>query len=231
MIVRFTNVSKVFNSDLLIDKVSFNLNKGEITTIIGPNGVGKTTIAKIILGLEKASSGEVEIKKGISIGYVPQGLKFNKKIPLDVKTFLNVLTPNTLESYENKSILEFCDFYNLKYKDISKISEGQFQKFLIASAILNKPDFLVLDEPTQFLDINSQQEFYSIIENYRNNLGATILIISHDLFTVIKSSDKVICFYGHICCSGRPKKSKPYNDLTNSISSIGLYSHFHNHKH
>ncbi|MDR0329792.1 MAG: metal ABC transporter ATP-binding protein, partial [Rickettsia sp.] len=93
------------------------------------------------------------------------------------------------------------------------------------------PDLIILDEPTQSLDVTSQQEFYRIINQIKKRLNITIFMVSHDLFTVMKNSDQVICLNGHICCSGKPNDLAQNQDFLNTLSSIGFYVHHHDHKH
>ena len=229
-LVEFKSLSKSFHGKILLDHVGFSLNRGEITTLIGQNGAGKTTLAKIILGLEKYDSGELLIKDTINIGYVPQKLDFDFNMPLTAKGLVKIIAPNS-EKEDLEKFSEFIDYSSIKHKDISKISGGQLQKLLLAGSIINKPDLLILDEPTQFLDVSSQQEFYRILGDLKVRHGLTVFMISHDLFTVMKNSDQVICLNGHVCCSGKPADLETNPDLKNALSEIGVYLHSHDHKH
>lgn len=229
-IVEFKSVSKSFDGTRLMDQVSFTLNKGEITMLVGQNGAGKTTLIKFILGLERYDSGEVIVQKNIKIGYVPQKLDFNFSMPLTSKGLVATLATNGLD----KSVFdysEFIDFDLIKNRDISRISGGQLQKLMLIGTMMNKPDLLILDEPTQFLDLSSQQNFYRIISGLKHNFGTTILMISHDLFTVMRNSDQVICLNGHVCCSGKPADVDSNLNFKNALSEIGLYIHQHDHDH
>lgn len=229
-LVEFKSLSKSFNKKLLVDNISFKLNKGEITTLIGQNGVGKTTLAKIILGKEKYNSGELFIKPNIKIGYVPQKLDFSFNIPMTAKGLLKTLAPDGID-YNLINLEEFTGYNKIKNKDISNISGGELQKLLLVGTLMSKPDLLILDEPTQFLDVTSQQEFYQILRELKEKLEITIFMISHDLFTVMKNSDQVICLNGHVCCSGKPTDLDTNSDFKNALSEIGVYVHNHDHKH
>ena len=228
-LVEFKSLSKSFNKKLLVDNISFKLNKGEITTLIGQNGVGKTTLAKIILG-KKYNSGELFIKPNIKIGYVPQKLDFSFNIPMTAKGLLKTLAPDGID-YNLINLEEFTGYNKIKNKDISNISGGELQKLLLVGTLMSKPDLLILDEPTQFLDVTSQQEFYQILRELKEKLEITIFMISHDLFTVMKNSDQVICLNGHVCCSGKPTDLDTNSDFKNALSEIGVYVHNHDHKH
>ena len=229
-LVEFKSLSKSFHKKILVDNISFKLNKGEITTLIGQNGAGKTTLAKIILGQEKYNSGELLIKPNIKIGYVPQKLDFGFNMPITAKGLLKTLAPNGID-YDLIDLEEFTGYNKIKNQDISNISVGELQKLLLVGTLMSKPDLLILDEPTQFLDVTSQQEFYQILRELKEKLGITIFMISHDLFTVMKNSDQVICLNGHVCCSGKPTDLDTNSDFKNALSEIGVYVHNHDHKH
>ena len=228
-LIEFKSLSKKFGNHTVVEGISFKLNKGEITTLIGQNGVGKTTLAKIILGLESYDSGELIIAKDLRIGYVPQSLDLSFAIPMTVKGLLEILSHHKTIS-EDFALSYFVDFDEIKNKDISEISGGQLQKILLAGTIISKPDLIILDEPTQYLDVVSQQEFYKMLAELKNKFGITIFMISHDLFTVMKNSDQVICLNGHVCCSGKPTDIGN-SDFKNALSEIGVYIHTHDHKH
>lgn len=229
-LIEFKSLSKRFGNHKVVEGVSFKLNKGEITTLIGQNGVGKTTLAKIILGLESYDSGELIIAKGLRIGYVPQSLDLSFAIPITVNGLLEILSQHKTIS-EGIALSYFLDFEEIKNKDISEISGGQLQKVLLAGTIMSKPDLIILDEPTQYLDVASQQEFYKMLADLKKKFGITIFMISHDLFTVMKNSDQVICLNGHVCCSGKPTDIDNNSDFKNALSEIGVYVHTHDHKH
>jgi zinc transport system ATP-binding protein len=234
-LIEFRNVSKKFGNKLPINNISFTIKRNNITTLIGPNGAGKTTIVRLMLGLEKPSSGEIIINSKLKIaklkiGYVPQKFNLGASLPITVRKFLDLLAPNN-KNNELKEVLTFINLEKLKDHDISELSMGQFQKLVLASAILSNPDLIILDEPIQSLDVASQQEFYQIINHIKKNLDITVFMISHDLFTVMKNSDQVICLNGHICCSGVPNELTPNSDFSNVLSSLGFYTHHHDHKH
>lgn len=229
-LVEFKSLSKKFHNKILVDNISFKLNKGEITTLIGQNGAGKTTLAKIILGQESYDSGKLIIKPDIKIGYVPQKLDFNLNMPMTAKGLLKFLAPNGLD-YGLINLEEFIGYNKIKNKDISSISGGELQKLLLVGTLMSKPDLLILDEPTQYLDVASQQTFYRILGELKERLEITIFMISHDLFTVMKNSDQVICLNKHVCCSGKPTELDTNPDFKNALSEIGVYVHNHDHKH
>lgn len=229
-LVEFCDVSKSFGSRLLVDNVSFQLNSKEITTLIGQNGAGKTTIAKMILGLEKPTKGQIHLRKNLKVGYAPQKIDFSFNMPLTGSGLISILTSGGINK-EVLKLINFVDIDSIKKTDLSKLSGGQVQKLVLAGTLMNVCDLVILDEPTQYLDLATQQQFYNDLNQIKNKTGLTIFMISHDLFTVMKNSDQVICINGHICCTGKPNDIHKNANLKNALSEIGLYIHSHDHQH
>jgi zinc transport system ATP-binding protein len=235
-IIEFSKIYKNFEGKTILEDISFVIDKGSIITIIGPNGAGKTTIAKLALGIEQPSSGKIIKKEKLVIGYVPQKLELNPNLPLDVKSFLEILSGKTYLSMNecNKALEESMLDIDV-FQSVSILSGGQIQRLLIAAAILRKPDLLILDEPLQGLDINGQANFYNIIDSISRNYNAGILMISHDLFTVMKRSTEVICLNKHICCRGKSEdliaQDKYLRVFGIEAQNIGIYKHAHDHSH
>lgn len=229
-LVELKSLSKSFGGNLLLEDVSFKLKKGEITTLLGQNGAGKTTLAKIIMGLETYDKGQRKLRNALKIGYVPQKIDHSFGMPIAAKDLIRILAPGM----DSSQILDFSDFFNykeIKNKDISSLSGGELQKLMLAGTLMNKPDLLILDEPTQYLDVTSQQEFYRLLSDLKKKMHLTIFMISHDLFTVMRNSDQVICLNGHVCCTGKPADMEKNIDLKNALSEIGFYVHKHDHDH
>ena len=229
IIVELKSLSINFYKKKLIDNISFKINTGKITTLIGKNGVGKTTIVKTILGQKKYNSGSIILKKNIQIGYLPQKIDININIPIKVKNLLTILCPRGID-YNLLNLEEFIQYEKIQNYDISNISGGELQKLLLIGTLMNKPDLLILDEPTQFLDIISQQKFYQILKKVKQRLRMTIFMISHDLFTIMKNSDQVICLNGSVCCSGKPTDLYTNVKFKNALSEMGTYIHKHKYK-
>jgi zinc transport system ATP-binding protein len=223
-LVTFQAVSKHYNDKVIIDNVSFALDRKTITTLIGPNGAGKTTLAKLLLGIEEPNRGKI-IRNTNKLTYIPQKIQLNNNLPLDVASFMQYLAGKNIE--EINEVIDFADLQSLAEKQIRTLSGGQLQRVFLAAAILSKPDLIVLDEPTQGLDMQGQNDFYQLLSYIRDKHNIAIFIISHDLHTVIKNADEVLCLNHHLCCSGIPDKDQPDSNL----SQIGAYTHHHDHKH
>jgi zinc transport system ATP-binding protein len=224
--------------DILTD-ISLRITKGKITTIIGPNGAGKTTLLKLILGLLKPSSGQIQHDKDIIFGYLPQKLKLNPLMPLTVERFLQLATPQQNTELKEKiaKILHRVGACHLKSRSLHVLSGGEMQRILLAHALMQTPDVLVLDEPAQGIDVMGQAELYSVIASIRDELGCAVILVSHDLHLVMAASDEVICLNQHVCCSGTPSdvaQHPSYAQLFGSkseASSLAVYTHHHTHRH
>ena len=221
------------NDKWLVKGVSLEVEKGKIVTLIGPNGSGKSTTAKIALGIYKKIEGKVE-KFTDKIGYVPQKISVDWTLPLRVHDFM-VLTENLKDEEINKA-LTLTGVLNLKNKNLGNLSGGEFQRVLLARAIPKKPELLVLDEPVQGVDFTGEIALYKLIKEISDKLNCGILLISHDLHTVMSATDHVVCLNGHVCCSGSPidvAKNNEYKALFGDQASqiLSRYEHKHDHVH
>jgi len=231
MICSLQNVFLHLNNRNILEDISLNLKKGEITTLIGPNGGGKTSIARIATGILKPSRGKVVRNKKTKIGYMPQSINLDKTIPLSVEDFIKL---DTKKITIDLDLAEKLQIRNIFGDQIHELSGGQLQKVLFLKAISKNPSLLVLDEPTQYMDIKAIEEFYKIIEEIRNKKDCAILLISHDLLTIMQKTNFVFCINKHICCSGTPEnvnEHPEYLSLFGQKSTVGIYQHHHNHQH
>ncbi len=216
----------------LIDDVTFAINDKTITTIIGPNGAGKSTLLRLILGLLSASTGSISRKKGIKLGYMPQKLSLNASLPLTVERFLSLSQSATKNTRTHiTAVLEQVNAaYTLK-QSIHTLSGGEWQRVLLARALLQSPDLLVLDEPVQGLDLAGQAEFYRMLHHIRHTLGCAVVHVSHDLHLVWDASDTVICLNKHICCMGHPDHVRQDPIVQSLFGGFLPYTHHHDHCH
>ena len=233
ILVKLKNAGIRQNDKWLVQGVSLEVKKGKIVTLIGPNGSGKSTTAKIALGIYKKIEGKVE-KFTDKIGYVPQKISVDWTLPLRVHDFM-VLTENLKDEEINKA-LTLTGVLNLKNKNLGNLSGGEFQRVLLARAISKKPELLVLDEPVQGVDFTGEIALYKLIKEISDRLNCGILLISHDLHTVMSATDHVVCLNGHVCCSGSPidvAKNNEYKALFGDQASqiLSRYEHKHDHVH
>ncbi len=233
ILVKLNNVGIQQNDKWLVKGVSLEVEKGKIVTLIGPNGSGKSTTAKIALGIYKNIEGNVE-KFTNNVGYVPQKISIDWTLPLRVKDFM-VLTDDIKDELLDEA-LSLTGVIHLKEKNLGNLSGGEFQRVLLARAISKKPELLVLDEPVQGVDFTGEIALYELIKKISEKLNCGILLISHDLHTVMSATDHVVCLNGHVCCSGSPKdvaRNNEYKALFGEQASqtLSVYEHKHDHEH
>ncbi len=218
----------------VLANVDFQISSGEIVTIVGPNGSGKTTLLRALIGAIPLAAGQVSRRDDLKIGYVPQKLQIDPTLPLTVTRFLNL--PKRASASRLSAALDQANAAGLQSRQMSELSGGQFQRVLLARALLCEPDILVLDEATQGLDQPGSAAFYSQVEAVRGALGCAVLMVSHELHVVMAASDRVICLNGHVCCEGAPEHvatAPEYRALFGSGTqgALALYRHEHNHSH
>ena len=233
ILVKLNEVGIKQNEKWLVKGVSLIVEKGKIVTLIGPNGSGKSTTAKIALGIYKKIEGQVE-KYTNNVGYVPQKISIDWTLPLRVNDFM-LLTENLKDEAVNEA-LSLTGVIHLKNKNLGNLSGGEFQRVLLARAISRKPDLLVLDEPVQGVDFTGEIALYELIKKISDTLNCGILLISHDLHTVMSATDHVVCLNGHVCCSGSPSdvvRNNEYKALFGEQASqtLSIYEHKHDHVH
>lgn len=214
--------------------VDFAIAKGEIVTVVGPNGSGKSTLLKALIGLEKAAEGQVTRAPGLRIGYVPQRLHLDPRLPMTVRRFLSL--PARASDADAAAALTRVGVPGLEARAMSALSGGQFQRVLLARALLARPEILILDEPTQGLDQPGVAAFYRLIEEVRGETGVAVLMVSHDLHVVMSATDRVVCLNGHVCCEGTPRvvsAAPEYRALfgLGTGGALALYRHVHDHDH
>jgi len=217
----------------ILTDISLHLHSKEIITLIGPNGAGKTSLIKILLGLSHATSGIVERREDLRIGYVPQRIVVPEVMPIRVYDFLNVTGLYDAEQCEH--MLDEVNCAYLLYSPMQNISGGEMQRVLLARALLKKPQLLVLDEPASGMDIIGQQALYETIRHIRDKHDCGILMVSHDLHLVMAATDRVICLNTHICCTGHPDDVSEHPEYLklfgDAVEGLALYSHHHDHEH
>ena len=214
--------------------VDLTVSPGEIVTIVGPNGSGKSTLLHALIGTVAPSAGRVRRKPGLRIGYVPQRLKLDARMPMTVERFLAL--PERRSAAEIAAVLARTGIPGTERRQLAALSGGQFQRALLARALLARPEILILDEPTQGLDQPGAAAFYRLIEEVRGETGCAVLMVSHDLHVVMSASDRVICLNGHVCCEGTPtvvRAAPEYQALfgMGTGGALALYRHEHDHAH
>lgn len=233
-LVQVEDLSVRYGARTVLSHVSLRVERGEIVTIVGPNGSGKTSLLRAIIGAVKPEQGRVIQGNSVKIGYVPQKLHIDETLPITVTRFLKL--PGGVTATDISQVLAQAGVPDLAKAQLSQLSGGQFQRVLLARALIGKPDLLLLDEATQGLDQRGSASFYQQIEHVRQNTGCAVLMISHELHVVMSASDRVICLNGHVCCEGTPAvvaSAPEYRALfgTGTGGALALYRHEHDHGH
>ena len=227
------NVSLRLQGKQILHDVSLELQAQQVLTVIGPNGAGKSTLVKILLGLQGVDRGTVWRRPNLRIGYVPQKMHIDSLMPLSVLRFVQLAGGRPADAL---NMLKITGVADLAQQAVQYLSGGEFQRVLLARALMKKPELLVLDEPAQGIDITGQSDLYELIASLKEANGFGVLMVSHDLHLVMQKTDHVLCLNQHICCHGEPddvSKHPEYLRLFGSIPTEGLavYSHNHNHCH
>ena len=217
----------------ILHGVDLAMAPGEIVTIVGPNGSGKTTLLRLLVGALRPSAGRIARAPGLRIGYVPQRLTIDRTLPLTVDRFLSLAGGDRAT---RAAVLDEAGIPGLGDRQMAALSGGQFQRALLAHALLRKPSLLVLDEPTQGLDQSGSAAFYALIAALRRARGVAVLMVSHELNVVMRASDRVICLNGHVCCEGTPtavSAAPAYRALFGpaEAEALALFGHRHDHHH
>jgi zinc transport system ATP-binding protein len=217
----------------ILERVDLAVHAGELVSLIGPNGSGKTTLVRTLLGLIKPESGTVERRAGLRIGYVPQRLQIDRAMPMTAERFLG-LAPRGGEA-ERRAALAELGIAHVAARAVQDLSGGEFQRLLLARALLAEPELLVMDEPAQGIDVVGQAELYHWIAELRARRGCGVLLVSHDLHLVMAATDTVVCLNRHVCCTGQPEavaRHPEYIALFGPASrEFAVYAHKHDHVH
>lgn len=233
-LVSLNNISVTFGSRKILSDISLTLQAGRILTLLGPNGAGKSTLVRVVLGLLSPTSGSLVRDPALRIGYVPQKLHLDTTLPLTVSRFMQ-LRPS-VKKQDILPALKRVQAAHLLEQPMQKLSGGETQRVLLARALLNQPQLLVLDEPTQGVDVNGQLALYDLINQLRQEFHCGVLMVSHDLHLVMAKTDEVLCLNQHVCCSGTPEVVSLHPEFLamfghRGVEQLAIYRHHHNHRH
>ena len=233
-LIEIENISVKFGNKVILENITFSVEKGEILLIVGPNGSGKSTLLRTIMGFLTPFRGNIsfngsrasEVLKAGKIGYLSQNSSYDTSFPVDVfdvvamgrhskKKFFEKLNENDLnvinESLTKVGMEDFIDHH------FGSLSGGQQQRILIARALALQPEILILDEPSTGLDAVAQDDFYQLLKDLRDEIGLTILIVSHDVGTVSTFVDRLACIKKQLHFHGKPEL------CTDGEFSVGIF--------
>ncbi len=216
-LIRIENLTVRYGKHEALTGITFTVEKGDYIGIVGPNGCGKTTLVKTLLGLNQPAEGSVVFSdqafghQGF-LGYLPQkAMAADRVFPATVKEIIATgllqrkgfrFRLSSEEQHQIDAVLERLKIQDLKAKRIGSLSGGQMQRVLLGRALVGKPGLLILDEPTSALDPQIREEFYTLLHSLNKDEGVTILLISHDIGSVGRYTnkmlylDRILVFYG-----------------------------------
>ena len=234
VLVRLSGVGVQRGGRWLTRNVDLDVRPGEIVTLIGPNGSGKTTTAKVAAGVIQADEGRAEKRRDLRIGYVPQKIQVDWTLPVTVRRLMTLTSRHSAS--EIAHALEAVGIAHLADAEVQSLSGGEFQRALLARAMVRRPNLLILDEPVQGVDYTGEVTLYGLIKQIRDETGCGILLISHDLHVVMAETDTVVCLNGHVCCRGTPQtvaENPEYLRLFGgrAAGALAVYRHQHDHTH
>lgn len=218
----------------VLQDIDLDLMPGEILTLIGLNGSGKSTLVRVLCGLMQPDSGMVERRDGLRIGYCPQHAHPDPNMPMTVNDFLALSNGSADTSFQQ--VLEEVGIVGLQRRQLSQLSGGEYQRLLLARAMLREPDLLVLDEPLAGVDVAGQGDLYQLIPRLRDRYGCGVILVSHDIHVVMAATDRVICLNHHVCCSGKPEAVARHPEFVSLFGeqvaeTLAVYKHDHDHSH
>ena len=220
----------------ILHDVSFTLGQGEALAVLGPNGAGKTVLFRALLGLVPYS-GTIRWQDGIQIGYVPQRFSIDPSAPITAMEFFLLQSPNFWRP--GAEFIRHLDHeLNLMglargvlRKSLGELSGGETQRLLMAWAMLQHPQVLLLDEPTAAVDAGFEETFYAVLHRVQQERGTALLLISHDLNVVYRYAQRVLCLNKTVVCQGPPVEALNPEALATLYGEAGLYHHEHGHEH
>lgn len=213
-IIELQDVSFAYQHEPVLTNLSLTIEAGEYVGVIGPNGGGKTTLMKLMLGLLTPDTGEVHLfgvprsqfRAWHNVGYVPQRVgNSDFRLPITVEEVVRFGAPHGNKNAAQES-LERLGMQQHAARRLSELSGGQQQKVFIAKALASSPKILILDEPTAGVDVKAQDDFYQLLATLNKQQGLTIILVSHDIDVVVNEVSKLACINEHLVYHGRPKE-------------------------
>ena len=238
-VIKLENVTYGYNSDLVLEDISFKADQGDLLGIIGPNGAGKTSLFSLILGLLEGYQGKITVfgedirnnrKILKKIGYIPQKNIIDQGFPATVEEIVSLGVFERKTKDKIISAIKIVGLLEQKHKRIGELSGGQQQRILIAKALVNEPQLLILDEPTTGIDLETQNKFYALLRKLNSENKITIILASHDLDAINKLANKIACVNRKMSFHGDAREFFGNEQLLKSYSESSMQAHMHLHK-
>lgn len=225
-LLKVSNLSVAFDGERVLHDLSFDVEEEQTLVILGPNGAGKTVLLKALLGLVPYRGAVIWSRKA-KIGYVPQRVFLEKNVPVTVADFLGL---KGVTGRETEDILYQVGLKEPSFseKSIAMISSGQFQRLLVAWALVDNPEVLFFDEPTAGIDIGGQETVYSLIKKVQLERRLTVLLVTHEIDIVYAHATKVLCLNKRVSCYGTPTEILTPGRLRDIFGrDVNYYLHQH----
>ena len=227
-LLEVSNLSVTLDGHEILRNVTFDVAEGEGIAVIGPNGSGKTILLKSILGIVP-HGGDIRWNRKVAIGYVPQKIDADRSVPLNIRNLLE--SKARVIGHGAPEIAEIAASVGLSAQAMStrlgNLSGGQFQRALIAFALLGRPDIILFDEPTASIDVPGEEQMYELIHRMQTQFGIAVVIASHDLSFVYRYSNRVLCLNGTGLCYGPPAGVLTAEVLRQLYGNLAYHDHGH----
>lgn len=245
VVVHLNHLQFAYGREPILQDVTLRVGKGDFLGIVGPNGSGKTTLLRIILGLQPPQFGVVQLfgqdlavfRQWYRVGYVPQkAASFNSDFPATVREV--VLTGRTAQRGLFRPLgrrdreltdgaIEMVGMMPYAHRPMGHLSGGQQQRVFIARALVSQPELLILDEPTVGVDASAQEQFYALLRRLRQEMGLTIILVSHDIGVVTSQVSHLACLNRRLFFHGPPEQfdASDLSDLYGHPVTVMQYRH------
>jgi len=232
LVLDVENLCVTLDDQAVLNNVSFSLKQGEAFAVIGPNGAGKTVLFRALLGL-LPHTGIVQWRQDVKIGYVPQRFSIDRSALISTLEFFLLQSPSfwrpgaAFTSQLDQELTSMGLDRRVLRKGLGELSGGETQRVLIASALLQQPSVLLLDEPTAAVDSGFEETVYALLHRVQTDRGTAMLLISHDLSVVYRYAQRVLCLNKSVVCQGPPVEALNPQALTTLYGEASFYHHEH----
>lgn len=228
-LVALDDVSYSVGDKSILESITTRIRRGELLSILGPNGGGKTSLLRLVLGIRQPTGGSIK-RLPMRIGYQPQQTNLNPAMPLSVAALLALGARDPSRAALSARLEMLGLDPKLLDAQVGQLSGGQRQLVSIARAMLREPDLLVLDEPGSYCDPRSMSKLYRAIEEFSDQQGCATICVSHDITRVLKHSDHILCIERRVICEGGPAdivRDTEFEEVFGEQAHTGLFTHRH----
>ncbi|MDF0607456.1 metal ABC transporter ATP-binding protein [Wolbachia endosymbiont of Onchocerca gibsoni] len=220
-VLKIENLTLAYNNKKILDDINLSMKKGDVVTVLGPNGGGKTSLVKVVAGINKNYTGNIIFADDMRISYMPQNFSISSLMPITVEYLLLNSFSKRLEKNQSiiTEVVRLVGISNILKRQVLEISAGQTQLLLLARCLIAEPDLIILDEPVSAMDINAQTKFYNIIGEIAKKRLISILMTSHDLSSIVPCSDYIIYINHIIYYQGKPEEIMKNKTLSEIFGS------------